>query len=533
MSVTVGHFLVNLLSANDIDTVFGIPGVHNLEVYRGLAASQLRHVLTRHEQGAGFAADGYARATGRAAAVFVISGPGLTNVLTSMGQAYSDSVPVLVIASTPARATLGKRWGVLHELRNQCLIASGIFGVARAARTAADVRDGLRACLASLRSGRARPAYLEVPLDLLAEQTDLTADRFGPTTPLASPSTRQVTAAVDLLVSSKKPLIVAGGGARGAGPEVRLMAELLDGYVVTTAAGKGVLPDNHAANLGTSLPYAETQSLVAAADVIVAVGTELGETDIYTGFQLRRGGKLIRIDLDPAKLADHYAAEVPIYGDARATLEAIIRGLPKRTGWRSTMGSAAAIRAQIEATFSPANKAMQRAIAAIQAGLPPDAIVYSDMTQIAYLGNYAFRADEPGLWFHPSGYGTLGFALPAAIGAKIAAPTRAILALAGDYGLQFTSSELMTAVEAGVSLPLVVWNNAALGQIRDDMIAAGIPPIGVVGKNPDFMQLAAAYGVAGVQVRDPQGLTGAIRQALAATGPTLIEILAAEFSSQP
>jgi 5-guanidino-2-oxopentanoate decarboxylase len=531
MSVTVGHFLVDLLAANDIDTVFGIPGVHNLEVYRGLAASQLRHVLVRHEQGAGFAADGYARASGRAAAVFVISGPGVTNVLTSMGQAYSDSVPVLVIASTPARQTLGKRWGVLHELRNQCLIASGIFGIARAARTDADVRDGLRACLSSLRSGRARPAYLEVPLDLLAERTDLTADRFGATTPLAAPSNRQVAVAVDLLVSAKKPLIIAGGGARCAGAEVRQMAEMLDGYVVTTAAGKGVLADDHPANLGTSLPYAETQSLAAAADVIVAVGTELGETDIYTGFQLRRAGKLIRIDLDPAKLADHYAAEVPIYGDAKSTLAAINRGIQKRTGWRSTMGSAAAIRAQIEATFSPANKAMQRAIAAIQAGLPADAIVYSDMTQIAYLGNYSFRADEPGLWFHPSGYGTLGFALPAAIGGKIAAPTRAILALAGDYGLQFTSSELMTAVEAGLNLPIVVWNNAALGQIRDDMIAAGIPPIGVVGRNPDFMQLAAAYGMAGVQARDPQALTGAIRQALGASGPTLIEILAAEFTN--
>ena len=205
MSVTVGHYLADLLAANDIDTVFGIPGVHNLEVYRGLAATQLRHVLVRHEQGAGFAADGFARASGRAAAVFVISGPGLTNVLTSMGQAYSDSVPVLVIASTPARATLGKRWGVLHELRNQCLIASGVFGVARAARSAADVRDHLRACVSSLRTGRARPAYLEVPLDLLAEKTDLVAERFAPPAPLASAATRQVAEAVDLLVGAKKP----------------------------------------------------------------------------------------------------------------------------------------------------------------------------------------------------------------------------------------------------------------------------------------------------------------------------------------
>ena len=177
MSVTVGQFLVRLLAANDIDTVFGIPGVHNLEVYRGLAGSGLRHILVRHEQGAGFAADGHARASGRVAAAFVISGPGLTNILTAIGQAYSDSSPVLVIASTPARATLGKRWGVLHELRNQQLLASGIFGVTRAARTATDVRDHLRACLASLRSGRTRPAYLEVPLDLLAETTELLPER--------------------------------------------------------------------------------------------------------------------------------------------------------------------------------------------------------------------------------------------------------------------------------------------------------------------------------------------------------------------
>ena len=531
MSVTVGHFLVDLLAANDIDTVFGIPGVHNLELYRGLAASQLRHVLVRHEQGAGFAADGFARASGRVAAVFVISGPGLTNVLTSMGQAYSDSVPVLVVASTPARATLGKRWGVLHELRNQCLIASGIFGVARAARSAADVRDNLRACLSSLRQGRARPAYLEVPLDLLAEKTDLLAERFAPPAPLASAAPRQVAAAVDVLAGAKKPLIIAGGGARCAGAEIGQMADLLDGYVATSAAGKGVIPEDHPANLGTSLPYAETQALIKSADAIVAVGTELGETDIYTAFQLPRSGKLVRIDLDPAKLADHYAAEVPIWGDAKTTLASVNRGIRKREGWRSAVGSAAGIRSRIEASFNPANRTLQRAITAIQAGLPQDAIVFSDMTQIAYLGNYSFRADQPGLWFHPSGYGTLGYALPAAIGGKIAQPKRAIVALAGDYGLQFTINELITAIEARLALPIIVWNNGALGQIRDDMIAAGIPPVGVVGQNPDFMQLAKAYGAAGVQVKDAQGLTDAIARALAAAGPTLIEVLAAEFSS--
>src|SRR5438309_2255960 len=175
---TTGCFLVELLAANGFGTVFGIPGVHNLELYPGLAACKLRHVLVRHEQGAGFAADGYARLTGRPAAAFTISGPGLTNILTAAAQAYSDSVPLLVVASAPVRASLGKQWGVLHELPNQLALAAGVFGVARAAASAEDVRDHLSVCLASLRAGRPRPAYLEIPLDVLAEPTTLPADRF-------------------------------------------------------------------------------------------------------------------------------------------------------------------------------------------------------------------------------------------------------------------------------------------------------------------------------------------------------------------
>jgi thiamine pyrophosphate-dependent acetolactate synthase large subunit-like protein len=151
------------------------------------------------------------------------------------------------------------------------------------------------------------------------------------------------------------------------------------------------------------------------------------------------------------------------------------------------------------------------------------------MTQIAYLGNYAYRTDRPGQWFHPSGYGTLGFALPAALGAKISSPARAVLALAGDFGLQFTLGVLMTAVEAQLPLPLVVWNNSALGQIRDDMIAASIPPTGVIGRNPDFVALARACGAAAVRAKNPAALIDAIHAALVHPGPTLIEVVASDF----
>ncbi len=186
MSRNIGGYLVELLAANDIDTVFGIPGVHNLELYRGLTSSSIRHVLVRHEQGAGFAADGYARLSGRPAAAFVISGPGLTNIMTAVAQAYSDSVPLLVVAAAPARASFTKQWGVLHELFDQAAVAAGVFGMARSARSAEDVRDHLRLCLASFRAGRPRPAYLEIPLDLLAEPTSLEAHRFGTPRPAAA-----------------------------------------------------------------------------------------------------------------------------------------------------------------------------------------------------------------------------------------------------------------------------------------------------------------------------------------------------------
>jgi 5-guanidino-2-oxopentanoate decarboxylase len=529
MSRSIGCYLVELLAANDIDTVFGIPGVHNLELYRGLAAAKLRHVLVRHEQGAGFAADGYARLSGRTAAAFTISGPGLTNILTAVAQAYSDSVPLLVVATTPVRASLGKQWGVLHELHNQWALAAGVFGVARTAGSAEDVRDHLRVCLASLRAGRPRPAYLEIPLDVLSELTSLPAMRFPDAAPLPCAAADQIDAAARLLSVAVRPIIIAGGGARRAGVELHRLVDTLDCPLVTTAAGKGLLPESHPANLGTSLPYGVTQALIADADVVVAVGTELSETDVYTGLKLPLSAPLVRIDIDAAKLADHYAAEVPIWGDAQSCLQQIQERLTPRTGWRTQLGSMAGYRAQIAASFDPSTSALQNALEAIRAALPLDGVVFTDMTQIAYFGNYAFPIDAPGHWFHPSGYGTLGYALPAAIGAKVSSPARAVIALAGDFGLQFTLNELMTAVEEVVSLPIVVWNNFALGQIRDDMQASAIPLTGVIARNPDFVALARACGAAGVRVTDARALTEALRGALAHAGPTLIEVSAADF----
>jgi thiamine pyrophosphate-dependent acetolactate synthase large subunit-like protein len=220
---------------------------------------------------------------------------------------------------------------------------------------------------------------------------------------------------------------------------------------------------------------------------------------------------------------------VTVRGDAATSLQLLAREARTRRGWRSAEGDAAVHRRGIEARLDAASRAALAALRALRAALPADGVVFSDMTQIAYLGNFAFAAERPGVWFHPSGYGALGYALPAAIGAKIAQPQRAIVALAGDFGVQFTLQELMTAVELDLTVPLVVWNNGALGQIRDDMRAAGIAPIGVVARNPDFVALAGACGAAAVRVHTAAALGEALRTALARPGPTLVEAVAEDF----
>jgi 5-guanidino-2-oxopentanoate decarboxylase len=526
---TVGRYVAETLAANGIDTVFGIPGVHNIELYRGLSAAGLRHVLARHEQNAAFAADGFARASGRIAAVFVISGPGLTNALTAMAQAYSDSVPLLVIASTPVRASLGRNWGVLHELTDQRAVAAAATGLACHADSAAQVGERLREAFAYLKRARQRPVYLGIPLDLLAEPTSLRPERFAAAADPPQPAAGLLAQARALLASAERPLIIAGGGARHAGAALGELVQALDAYLVTTVAAKGVLPEAHPANLGASLPYRATQELIAAADVVLAVGTELSETDVYTTTRLAIAGRVIRIDVEESRLTDHYGAQIAIHADALPALEALAAALTPRRGWRSASGVATGHRARIEAQIGEHARACLAAVRALRAAVPEDGVVFSDMTQIAYTGNYAFAAERPGTWFHPCGYGTLGYALPAAIGAKIAQPSRPVVALAGDFGVQFTLQELLSAVELRLPLPIIVWNNEALAQIRDDMLAAGLEPLGVAARNPDFVAFAAACGAAAVRVHGPGELRMAVGAALETAGPTLLEAIAADF----
>jgi thiamine pyrophosphate-dependent acetolactate synthase large subunit-like protein len=521
MTMRVGESTVRLIAEYGVDTAFGIPGVHNVELYRGLPETPIRHVLARHEQGAAFMADGYARATGRPALCLLISGPGVTNALTAMCQARSDSVPMLVVASGLPPRTTGRGFGRLHEAADQRGAAAVGAPLAVAVQNPEEIPGAIAAAFQAFAVRRPAPAYVEIPLDLLGEPAP------GGWRPVAlpappAPDADAITQAARVLERAEAPLILAGGGAVGAADRLTALAEALDAPVIATQAGKGIVDDDHPLAAGACLISDEGQAFLSEADAVLAVGTEFSETDCW-GQQVSLGGTLVRIDIDPDRFSDDQGADVPVLADARLAVAALAEACVAKTERRAAQ-RVAAFRDRLRAAEPPEWRPRRRALEALHAAIPKDSIVPNDMTQIAYAGGPIFPAHVPRSWLHPAGYATLGYAIPGAIGAKLGAPERPVVALMGDYGAQYTSNELATAVELRLPIPFVVWNNSALAEIRDDMERKGIAPNAVEALNPDFQKLGAAYGMA---THKPGGLgtfSDAVAGALAADGPTLIEL---------
>ena len=520
--LSAGEALVGLLEAYGVDTVFGIPGVHNVEMYRALPRSSIRHILPRHEQGAGFMADGYARATSKPGVAFTITGPGLTNIMTPIGQAYSDSVPMLVISSCLDIADAAQGRGRLHEMIDQRGAAASVAATAATAYSPADLKDLVAAAFAGFASTRPRPAYVEVPIDVLKMPAgDGWIARALPGRPQASPAL--IAAAVALLKSAERPAIVIGGGARDAGDAVRRIAEATGAVIFTTIAAKGAVPSDHPLLAGAVLPNREASRIVEEADVVLAAGSEVSETDLwYQSFAI--AGKLIRIDIDPASLARPHAAHLPILADAAASLEAIAAGLTGDKADLTRAEDVKRLKAGLESGDDELHAMLRNVLGVIRQALPAETIVATDMTQIAYAADEMFPLDRPSSFLHPCGFGTLGYALPAAIGARAGVPDRPVVAIVGDYGFQYTVNELGTAAEMGEPLIVLLWNNNALAQIRDDMIRKGIQPNAVSLRNPDFALLARAYGVGYERPNGLDALAKAIASALEAKRPVVIEM---------
>ena len=521
----LGAQISHMLKARGVDVIFGIPGVHNIEMYRGIEEAGITHVLARHEQGAGFMADGYARASGKPGVAYVITGPGLCNAMTALGQAYSDSVPLLMISS--CLDEVAAKRGQLHQMKDQRAAAETVCDWSEEARSPEAAYALIDRAFMEFATARPRPKHLQVPIALAGAQAGPPIS-LGPSTtvPPARPKARDadMTALIDGVLAAEKPLFVFGGGARGGAGAIPALLQQTGAAAFTTYAGRGLVPADYPLNFGSYLARPESAAIFAEADLLVAVGTELSEVDLWrdTPGQTCR---TIRIDIDPEVLAQCGPGDMAILGDAGALLTALSIAIPARVDdqppkWEA--GQVAETRARWRAETDAERPGIVPVCEALRAVIPPDTLIYSDMTQFAYVAKEVWDMAAPGLWHHPYGFGTLGYALPAAIGGAMARPGQPVVAIAGDYGFQYSMQELGVAVELGLPLVILIWDNEKLKEIEDAMVASQIAPNAVVARNPDFGVLAEAYGARSAEPGTLDDLQEAVRAALAADGPTLI-----------
>ena len=530
----LGHYLIEALAAQGVRHVFGIPGVHNVELYRGLAGGPIRHVTGRHEQGLGFMADGYARVSGLPGVCFTITGPGLTNIATAMGQAYGDSIPLLVISSQNKHGEAGSGRGFLHELPDQLGLARQVAAEAFAIGRPSDLPEALARAFARFAGGRPRPVYLEIPLDVLAMDASGLPLPARPAAPRAAEGAA-LAAAAARLKAARSPVVLAGGGALHAADEVRRLVEHLDAPLVMTVNARGLLPPGHPLAVPMSPSLRPIRQLVASADAVVAVGTELGPTDydMYAQSDFPQPPGLIRLEVDAEQMRRSATPEVALLGDARATLDRLLAldlGAGRRAGGAERARSACRGALESIASLSADYPRHLDLLAAIRDALPT-ALLVGDSTQLVYAGNLGFNAATAGSWFNSAtGYGTLGYALPASTGAGLAAPERPVVCLVGDGGMQFSMSELAVLREVDAWTAVLVWNNHGYAEIKNSMLQAGVTPEGVDVLPPDFEHLAHAYGYAYRRVGDAAMLGQALRAFGARRQVLLLEIAAADFA---
>ncbi|MFT5115982.1 MAG: 5-guanidino-2-oxopentanoate decarboxylase [Parasphingorhabdus sp.] len=520
---TCGEATIKLLEAYGVDTVFGIPGVHTLEFCRGLANSPIQHVQARNEQGAGFMADGYARMSGKPGVALVISGPGVTNAATPLGQSYADSIPVLLLSSEPHSDSHGKGWGVLHEVTEQKATTEPLTALSATAYKPADVPDLLAQAFSLFSSQRPRPVHISIPIDVLAQNVEeqWQAVRLPGR---AGPTEEMVTAAVELLDAANRPMILVGGGATDAADSLTNLAEKLAAPVISSTAGKGIVPDSHGLSLSGGTVRTEVQKYLSSADVVLAIGTELSETDSFVDL-LDIQGKLIRVDIDPRKINDCYPADIGIVGDAAVTASLLLQSIADTDNSKRNIeaqGEVAELHLVMHENLTSSEQQHTRLLKQIRKTVAEDTIFAGDVCQIVYTGAFAMSVDQPRLWHYPAGYCTLGCGLPNGIGAKLALPDRPVMVLAGDGGFMFTVQELVCAAELKMPLPIVLWENGGLKQIQDDMKARDIPLVGVEGINPDFELLAKACRCLSAAPSSMEEFSEVLVKAFSADVPTLI-----------
>jgi thiamine pyrophosphate-dependent acetolactate synthase large subunit-like protein len=504
---TGAQLLVQMLRKAGVDVCFGLPGVHNLALWETLRESPIRLVGVRHEQTAAYAADGYARATGRLGVALTTTGPGAANTLGAVGEAWASRSPVLVIATDIPSALRrpGTYRGVLHETTDQAAMFAPVTKSTHRALLPELVAPAAAAALAEAVTPPFRPVYLEVATDLLG--VEVAGEAAAPPDRPVPTANGEVDDAVARLATAERPLLWAGGGARGAGGAVARLAERIAAPVLTTYGAAGVLPPSHPCLVGLPPHVEPAGTLWDAADVVVAIGSDLDGVQTQN-FTMPQPPSLVAINLDAADAAKNYRVDHLLEGDAARLTATLAERLEARDGLDALAQRLHEVRAEACAQL---DERALRFLDAMRFALPEDAVVVADMCIPGYwLAGFLTPAAPRRLQI-PLGWGTLGYAFPAAVGAALAGggPT---VAVAGDGGFLFACGELATVAQERIPLTTVIVDDGGYGMLRYDQDMAHAERYGVDLHTPDFAAVAGAFGVKAETV---DGLDDAFGEALA------------------
>lgn len=519
------QLLVESLVAEGVDTVFGIPGVGTLAVYDAFVDQpSLRHIEVRHEQSAVFMADGYARARGEPGVAFTSNGPGALNTITAMATAHNDSVPVLHLVSENPPNVRRRGRGHFHDISDQFGVFRPVSAHAATVALPDEIPGAIGTAFSALRNRRPRTALVEFYNEALTGPT--TADAHGYTERRSRPIDQHTLArAAAAIASAEQPMVWAGGGiaTSEASRALLTIVERLGAPVITTQKGKGAVPGDHPLHIGNWANEPPVRELIGESDLLLAVGTRFSYFPTG-GWTLELPRRIVQIDLDPEELGRNYPIEVGIEGDAGSVLVSIEAELDRLghvpAPWRRQDVASVLARVRDGVGDRPEIDVLEQ----LRAALPAEALVFNDPTAIAFWARSLWSTDRPRTWFVPSGFGTLGFALPAAIGAKMARQDTPSVAIIGDAGVMFTIQDLMTAVEHRVPTVTVVFNDRGYGVERRHQDHLYGRRSGVDLLPPDFVALADAFGATGIRVEDHARIGETVGRALDSDMPVVIEV---------
>ncbi|MGX1156832.1 thiamine pyrophosphate-binding protein [Streptomyces albogriseolus] len=520
---TGGDLVVETLAGLGATTVFGLPGQHALGMFDALRRSDLRYIGLRVENNAGFAADAYGRITGEAAPLLLSTGPGALTSLPALQEAAAASAPVLAISSqVPIAGLGGGRHGYLHELPDQSASFRGVVKSVHTVRTASQIPSAIAAAWKSALTVPHGPVWVEIPQDVLLAETMLPVVTAMDATPDELPPRPELTAlAAHLLSRAERPAIIAGGGVvrSDASGKLRQLAERIQAPVVTTPGGKGAFPWTHPLSLQSWIEDRHTTDFLEDADVLLVVGSGLGElSSNYHTFRPR--GRVVQIEADLGKLESNHPG-IGIHADARLALQALL----ETVGPRQDDTAPARVRElldRVRARIDGQDLALeQQVLTAVRRALPTGSPSFWDMTILAYWAWSAFDAMGPNHLHSAQGAGGLGYGFPAALGAAAADPTRPVLAVSGDGGALYSIAELATARQYGLDVTWLIVDDGGYGILREYMTDAFGEPTATELTRPDYVALAESFGVPGVRTT-PETLEEDLAKSLSTPGPSVV-----------